>query len=222
MYKRITHNITEHHYAHPAAPVIQHAMMSANIPSTMAQETIVDFMSAVHDGFNQYLWNMRHYMLSILNGTDDTDFLNDEINTTIDALASVVKTYYNTSAGQIVADYLHGCVTALADETNALKDGNSVTDIQAAHDAAIEKFVSIIHSLNPDAWPKDTVGTIFTQLDDSWVEQITARLEKKWTDDMDAMKSAIKLIISGQDDGTPGFAHIFAAGIAHQFPQDFT
>jgi hypothetical protein len=232
------HKVTEHiieeipaHYA-PAAPVVPHPQMmdgSQCPPPPMASyygaavpaETAAHFMKAVHDIFDSYLWDMRHYMLSILNGTKDQKYLVTKLENDAAGIATAGAAHLNKGAKAALSAFLLASVQALHDEAQTLKAGDSIKTIQSNYDKDIAAFATAVNSLNPMAWPKDAVASIFTKLDESWVAQIEARLAGDWVADEAAMQEAKQIVTTGQRDGTPGFSSIFATGIVTQSPNDF-
>jgi hypothetical protein len=192
-----------------------------SIISPMHMETTAQFMTTIHSIFERYLWDMRQYLLSILNNTKDQKYISSKLEKDATEIATTGSAHLNKGAKTALSTFLTASIKTLHDEAMALKSGESIADIQAAYDKDIVAFATAVNSLNPTAWPKDAVASIFTKLDESWVSQIQARLANDWASDEAAVVEAKQILSTGQINGTPGFAHIFATGIITQSPKDF-
>jgi len=234
MYKVITHSIKEEHFGHPMtaeAGMIIHgnAKPHTGHMSTMAMYPVsnianssksIDFRMAARNLLDRYLWRLRAYIVSAIEGSEDMAVIEAEVFKAISSISKVVEQFYGTAAAQEFKKLLDSFSIPIIEEARAIRSGRSIDNFERKIESAIESVADFLSNVNPESWPKSAVKGIFTALSKSFIDQAKARKNKNWMDDIIALDQAQKIILVG-DEKMPPFAEIFAKGIISTFPQKF-
>jgi len=235
MYKKITHNITEEHFAHPLAADLKKKVDKLNPPLpvkpmpkstiTITPETQLHMTS--HELFNKLLWGIRHYITSSLSNADDMAFIVDRLLTDIKDFGPILNTYYPKKVGDAAIIHLTEFANVLTELVSAAKAGKDITKLTSSAYGHLDDLATIISAANPAHWPEAVVKEFLHTYLTHVIEQITARIKKDWKADMTASIKASNVLTSGPVTegilkGMPDFANVFAEGIINQFPAIFT
>lgn len=224
MYKKITHQITEEHFEHPMAMHIKTAMDSGKItaPEAPIPASVIKFKSDAQKYFNDYLWRVRSFIVSYIDGPgEDLATIESQIFKDIEHISSLVKQYYGSGAATKVDIELKDITLALIEVIKTVKGGGDTTPTQDKCVASINVLANTLSAANPTFWPASAVNKILDAAAAAWVAQTRARTKKDWPADIAATDLARGIILSGQADGTPGFAQVFESGVIGQFPDLF-
>jgi len=231
MYKKVTHHIIEEHFDHPMAAhvkeVVDHGHHTTPIPydhKSMLIPTSPSSIKLTSDAmhlFGNYYWRLRSYLISALDSGEDRAAIENHLMTDITNLGNVVKTYYGDAAATSFEKYLKAYTMAIIDVINAIKSGQSVTDITPKVSTSVNDLANFLNQANPAYWPASTVSHILNQEVDAWVAQANDRKRKDWIADFAALERGKGILITGQPDKTPSFATTFANGVIQQFPSKF-
>jgi hypothetical protein len=221
MYKKITHNIVEEHFAHPAA---MHMKAMANCPPPeppMAynynMESVYNFRSMVRPLLAKYFWRIRSSLVSILDGAADQTALADQTRNDIDALGQIINTYYGHTAAAEFVKFLNTFTVSVFDSISAIKAGKDTVATRAKTEIAIAELAKFLNTANTKYWPSVAIVKMLTDLETAWLDQATARKKSDWVADFAASDTAQKIAIT---DPT-SFSDVFVNGIVHQFPDRF-
>ena len=237
MYKKITHNITEEHFAHPLAAELKKKVEKLVVqPMTQPKPTLKSTISITpqtqlhmnsHEFFNKIVWGIRNYLVSELNSAPDADYIKTRLLKDIAELGPILSKYYSTKIGDDAVRHLTAFAGVLVELIAAAKAGKDITKLTASAFGYLDNLANVISIANPTHWPepvvKEFLHTYFTHV----IDQVTARIKKDWDADMVASTKASNVLTSGPVTdgilkGMPDFANVFAEGIIKQFPQVFT
>ena len=235
MYKKITHNITEEHFAHPLAaelkkkvekltpaPIVIKPTLKSTIMITPETQLHMDS----HEFFNKIVWGIRNYIISELSGAPDVDFIKTHLLENIKDLGPILSKYYSKKIGDDAVQHLNAFAILVLELVTAAKAGKDITKLTASAFGHLDNLANVISVANPVHWPepvvKEFLHTYFTQV----LDQVTQRIKKDWKADMMASAKAVNVLTSGPVSegilkGMPDFANVFADGIVKQFPQVF-
>jgi hypothetical protein len=169
----------------------------------------------------RYLWRLRNYITSALHNGEDLAVVEEQLFQNIDEIGDSVRSYYGLVASKQLAQYMRSFVLTVLEIVQTLKKGGNIDALVKKVDAELDDFANFAQKANPDHWPADVVKSIFGKALQSWIEQCRARVSKNWPADIEAVDTAHRIILAGQDDDTPAFSDIFAKGIILQFPDRF-
>lgn len=228
MYKRISHNIVEEHFEHPAT--LPMSVVGACNTGTMymggfgGTGTTYQHVMQVPAGHtlakiekdSAIVWSVlssriRNLVISITSGDKDVDVLVRRVSGDIAKIGLLLVNAYddNTVATfnrllESVAVSLVGVITNI----NSGRDTSSSLEKLRSDTMAFAEFVSI----NP-SWPVSVVNFILVSMEDLYIAQAKHRVNKEWAAAIDAADAAYDLIVVNQPNSYPSFSDIFAAGI---------
>jgi hypothetical protein len=234
MYKVITHTIKEEHFGHPATAEVG-MMVHSNTSPKIGQMSMnglysktdptnspkaVEFRMVARNLLDKYLWRLRLYIVSALEGSEDAALLESEVFKAISQISYAINEYYGNPAAMELKKLLDSFTIPIMEEARAIKAGRSVDNFEKKIETSIDLLSDFLSKANPTNWPKSAVRSIFTNLAKSFNDQTKSRKNKNWLDDIIALNQAQKIILVG-DEQMPPFAEIFAKGIISAFPQKF-
>ena len=170
----------------------------------------------------RYLWRLRSYIVSALDGAEDLAVVEEQLFQNIDEIGDSIRPYYGLVASKQLSQLMRAMVLTELDIVQTLKKGQATDALQKKFTEQVVEFGKFLESVNPDNWPAAAVEKVFGRAVENWIEQARARISKNWPADIEAVDTAHRIILAGQDDGTPAFSDIFATGIITQFPDRFT
>jgi hypothetical protein len=234
MYKVITHTIKEEHFDHPmtaeagmsihgnTSPKIGHMAVNSSYPRNdpTTSSKAVEFRMAARNLLDKYIWRLRAYIVSAIEGSDDMALIESEVFKVISSISSVVEAYYGKDAATEFKRLLDAFSIPLIEEARSIRAGRSINNFENRVETSINDLAEFLSMANPANWPKAAVKVIFTKLAKSFTDQAKARKAKNWMDDIVALDQAQKIILVG-DESMPPFAEIFAKGIISVFPEKF-
>jgi hypothetical protein len=225
MYTKITHHITEEHFAHMDAATIKKAtdskmMANAKSASNMKTKSFFYFedkdLSSIErasiNAWAQLNWRIRNLITSIIIGEDDVEVLSARLASDIDAICAIIAPYVTADEATQFKTALGALWSSLLDVVKAVKLGTNTTVLMTALTANIDAFATLVHAVN-SGWDNFAVADIFTKVADLYVTQAQSRLSKEWDKGTDAADQAYNLMVVTQDGSNPSFADIFSNGI---------
>ena len=233
MYKKITHNIVEEHFDHPIAAELKkkvdkaiapRATLKPRLNSTVTPEA--SLYMAAHELVAKLTWGVRNYLVSALNGGEDSQYIKDRLLKDIAEFGPVLTTYYSPQVGDDVVTHLTEFAKVFCDLVATAKAEKDTTKGITDALGHLEKLSKVLGAINPKFWPEDVVNEYLHQYAIHVIAQITARIKKEWEADTLASLRAVNIMMNGPvSEGTlkgmPDFSNVFASGIIKQFPNLF-
>lgn len=252
MYKKITHNIIEEHFDHPAtlpngmltamngtpmnAPLVASTPIETNFTATsgalppyvMNEQTMLFRMDA-RSAWAKWAFSIMNYAVSLNGDLPGTDQVKGRMHKTAIALGEFIIPYYGLTA----ANSLSTALIAINDigmhyveAMKAKKSSDELAKIAAAWIPYITDLAKVFNELNPTNWPTPLIQDIITNLVSAWQDQLTARAKGDIVADEIAIDRINKLVITGLPDhvkhGFSSLADVFSRGIIAQYPGMFT
>jgi hypothetical protein len=233
MYKKITHNIVEEHFAHPIAAELKKKVdkivATTTTPKPKASAVLtpeIQLHMDAHELMGKLNWGIRNYIISALANGEDATYIQTRLLADIKDLGVVLSKYYSAKIGDDAVMHFTEFAKVLVELIAAAKAGKDISKLAESALGHLDSFASVISIANPTHWPeavvKEFLHTYFTHV----AHEIEARIKKDWAADMIASSKANNVIMSGPiTDGTlkgmPDFANVFAEGIIKQFPAVF-
>lgn len=245
MYKKITHNIVEEHFDHPATlpngmltamngtpmqasqPPIQtnFTAISGELPQYVMNDVTMLFRMDARTAWGKWVWSLLNYSISLNGDLPGTDQVKARLTKNAVALGEYIIPYYGLTSGNLLSTALINIGDVGVQYVEAFKAGKDTKEIEAKWPELIDKIATILNELNPNNWSKAILVDIFTNLVRSWTEQLQARAKKDVVADEIAIDYINKLVITGLPDhikhGFSSLADIFSRGIISQFADMF-
>lgn len=207
-----------------AVPMPQNGAPGTNAIYTTSiynTESSVNWRMQARTTWARYLWRMRNYVISQLDGGEDTAFVEAQLFQDIDEIGDSLKPYYGLVAAKQMSQLMRAFVLTEIDIVKAVKNRQNIEPLRARHAQQVEEFATFLNTANPKHWPREAVSKIFGALMTCWQTEATARQLKDWGRDVEAVDLGHRIVLAGQVDGTPAFSEIFARGVISQFPDRF-
>jgi len=156
---------------------------------------------------------VRSLVVSVTQGDDViTDLIKARMADDITKISDLLVGCYGEDAAKTFRKLLTDVVLSLSEVlmlVKADKDTTKAMTVMADANKALGDFAEAANS----SWPSTAVVDIFSQFENLYIMQAISRIKKEWTADLQAADAAYKIMVSGQDNGSPSFADIFSAGI---------
>ena len=248
MYKKITHNIVEEHFAHPVVmpEEIKSAMgdygqiMTKNgtyytitdgslgledeLPQYTLNENTMLFRMNCRTAWTRWAYSLMNYAVSLNGNLPGTDQVKGRMHKNAVAIGDMLIPYYGPTSARLVGTSLIAVDDIGMHYVEALKKGEPTEEIVASWVPFVDDFAQVMHELNPNNWPTTLITDIMLALVQAWQDQLTARANGDFTADEIAIELISKLIVTGIPDHGKGYdslADIFSRGIIAQFPSMF-
>ena len=231
MYKKITHNITEEHFAHPAV-MPKHVTGDTHVKTSMGplpayvmnDMTMLMRMDA-RSAWGKWAWSLFNYAISLNGNLPGTPQVKARLDKNAALLGQFIIPYYGLTANRLLTDALIAIGDVGVEYVNAIKEGQPTEEILAKWPPLIDSLTTVMNQLNPASWPKQLLSDIMTDVVKTWVDLLKARAMMDIVADEIAIDHLDKIVITGLPDhirhGFSSLADIFSGGIIAQFPQMF-
>ena len=229
MYKKVTHNITEEHYDHPAVlelmGVISHGnsrMSTTEIKSTVSDPALANIARRnVQSAFTHYSGRMRDLIIAISNTSGDLDTLSAAVANRTADICSLYASYYPTEASNQFTQKFTDFTTSSMDLVVAVKDGvTNPTLAQTKNTTSINDLAILLSQTSPTSYSVDSVTTMLNRMAMQWQTEIRSRKSGDWTSDINAAQNVEELIITGSAN-TTSLANSFANALFIDYPTRF-
>jgi len=163
---------------------------------------------------DQVFW-MREYIVASTAGGEETSAIGERLLRNAEGFRFAISRFYGIENSDKFADLLKAHVLIAFDVIEAAKAGDKVR-LEAANQkwhANAADIATFLNNLNPRYWPKQCLNDTWDQHLALTMDEITARLQTNWKDDITAFEKDFAHIL--------GFAECFADGIIKQFSSKF-
>lgn len=233
MYKKITHNITEEHFAHPIAAELKKKIdktivsptPKTKLPAKTSSETALYLAS--HELFGKLYAGVRDYLVAALEGAPDTEYITKQLLSDINKFGPVIAGYYSTQVGDEVALHLTEFAKTFTELVTAAKMGKDYAKLTTISLSHLDNLARVLGRINPAHWPEATVKEYLYEYASYVLEQVKSRVRRDWESDRIAKENSSKVLMSGpittgKLSGKQDLANVFASGLISQFPALFT
>lgn len=231
MYKKITHNITEEHFDHPAvlpkAMQAQAKTMAINggLPAYVINEASMVFRMDSRSAWMKWVFSLMNYAVSLNGNLPGTDQVKGRMHKNAVAIGDFLIPYYGITAARAVSTALIAIDDIGMHYVEALKAKKPTEEIVKSWEPYVADVAKLMNELNPTYWPRSLIADILTNLVRAWQDQLTARAKGDIIADEIAIDYLNKLIVTGVPDhqkaGFSSLADLFSRGIIAQFPAMF-
>jgi len=128
-------------------------------------------------------------------------------------LGNAIKPFYGDAAGEKLTGLLKTHITIAGEIVDAAMKGDEAKKADAAKrwTANADELAVFLSGANPTNWPVEDLKHMLHSHLDLTTQEVTAHLQKKWEDDIEAYDKVHVQILQ--------MADALAMGIAKQFPQ---
>lgn len=180
----------------------------------MLTPAAVDLKVAMRGLWEQHITYTRNYIISSLGGLPDLDAVTQRLLKNQDDIGNAVKPYYGEDAGRKLSGLLRDHIMVAAEVVTAAKAGkkDDLAKAQTKWSTNGKDLAVFLSSANPN-WPQKDLETMLQKHLDFTTGEVTARLSKDWTADIQAYDEGRTHMMM--------FADTLTNGIVKQFPEKF-
>lgn len=157
----------------------------------------------------------RNYIVSAIGGLPDTDAVALRLMKNQDAIGDALKPFYGPQLGDALTKLLREHIRIAADVVKAAKAQDTLL-LEVQQRRWLENandIAKLLSDANPN-WKRVELEDMLHRHLDLTTREVTARLQKDWAEDIAAYDAGHEHMLMFADD--------LAAGIARQFPKNFT
>ena len=155
----------------------------------------------------------RVFIISAAAGLPDQEAATERLLRNQTDIGNAIKPFYGDAAGDQLTALLRGHITTAAELVTAAKanEQSAVRSASERWNANADSIAAFLSAANPRNWPERTLKSEMRRHLDLTTQEVTAHLQKKWEDDIEAYDKIHVQILQ--------MADALAMGIAKQFPQ---
>jgi hypothetical protein len=159
------------------------------------------------------IWT-REYVVAAIANSPDAQAVAGRLLANQEHIGSAIVPFYGEAAGQALTDLLRQHIMVAVELIDAAKAGDQdkFADADRRWDQNARDIASFLSSANPN-WPEHDVVDLLSQHLKLTKDEATARLERRWEDDIEAFDQILTEILTVSD--------VLSAGIVKQFPGRF-
>jgi hypothetical protein len=159
------------------------------------------------------IWT-REYVVAAIANSPDAQAVAGRLLANQEHIGSAIVPFYGEAAGQALTDLLRQHIMVAVELIDAAKAGDQdkFADADRRWDQNARDIASFLSSANPN-WPEHDVVDLLSQHLKLTKDEATARLERRWEDDIEAFDQILTEILTVSD--------VLSAGIVKQFPDRF-
>lgn len=167
---------------------------------------------------SRYLWDdhisfTRNAIISVFENLDDINAIADRLSKNQDDIAAVIVPYYGQVAADKLAGLLKSHISLATDFIRYTKAGINTVDTSTKVSDNITEIATLLSTLDPEYWPKDTVISLFKDHVACLIKAVDAQAKRDWVAGIAAYDEG-HMKISALSDA-------FSEGIICKFPEKF-
>jgi len=232
MYKKITHDIVEEHFAAPVVPdhVIRAATsvvtpVTGELPALVINERTLVFRMDSRTLWTRFSLGMINFSVSDFGNLESTPSVEKNLKTAAAEIGNFFVPYYGIAAGTRVGNLLTAIAINGTKVVEALKNRRDVAAFETIWAKQADELAQYLNELNPSQWPRDLLSEMVVTLTKFWLSDFRARYEKDFAADSISLDNIFKVAVSGipnhTNRGYTSIADLISRGIIAQYPLSF-
>lgn len=194
-----------------------HPAHAHDVPAATAamSQSEIAFRNGMRALWEDHIVWTRLAIISLINGSPDTDATVARLLRNQTDIGDAVKTYYGDAAGEELTKQLRGHILIAADLVLAAKAGDTakLADAQERWRANADDIAAVLNGVNPVFWKLHALEHMLDEHLTLTTQEAVARLEGDWEADVAAYDAIHHHAL--------GMADTLSAGIVKQFPRRF-
>ncbi len=157
----------------------------------------------------------RNYIIEAVNGSTGAEAAADRLLKNQEDIGDAVASFYGKEAGDKLTGLLKEHILIAVDLINAakIKDEAKFNETNTKWKQNGQEIADFLSSANPDNWPQQTMRDMMNEHLTTTTDEVTARLNKEYEDDVKAYDIVYDHILA--------MADALSDGIIKQFPDKF-
>ncbi|HEY6309270.1 MAG TPA: hypothetical protein VIY52_00470 [Streptosporangiaceae bacterium] len=181
---------------------------------SVSAETSLSLQLALRRLWSDHVIWTREYVVAAIANAPDAQAAAGRLLANQEHIGASIVPFYGEPAGQALTDLLKQHIMIAVDLIEAAKAGQAekFADAGRRWDDNARDIAALLSSANPN-WPEHDVVDLLRQHLKLTKDEATARLERRWEDDIEAFDQIFTEIMT--------IADVLHAGIVKQFPDRF-
>jgi hypothetical protein len=165
--------------------------------------------------WSEHAFWLRNVIIATVASQPDQKAATDRLMKNQDEIGNAMGTYYGKSAGEQLSKLLKEHETIGAEVVMAARDGKKTQqqDADKRWHANAQQISELLAKWNPN-WSKESMTEMMNKHLSTTTEEVKARVDKKWDEDVKAFDTAYEQVLDMADD--------LSQGIVKQFPEKFS
>lgn len=226
MYKKITHEIVEEHFADSESD--KPRFKAANVeplPRVVINEKTMVFRMDSRTLWTKYALGLVNYAVSDVADLDTTPSVEERMYKASTLIGDFFVPYYGIRAGGEISKMLTDIFVTGVDVVAVLKKKGDIVPLQTKWAEQTKALAELFNRLNPGQYPTSLLQEMFEALTKLWTDNITARITKNVIMNAESIDGINKLVITGianhVNKGYQSLADVLSRGVIAQYPLSF-
>jgi len=177
-------------------------------------EAINNFLANSRYAWDEHIFYTRNAIISTLADLADAEYITNRLIENQNNIGSLMRPYYSDTVVNNFVSLLKNHVSLVVEFTKAVKDKKDIMPIQSQMQTNSMAIVDLLNEVDPTRWPRTTVSDLWNKHIDYTAQQIIARTNKEWLNDIAAVDKNHEIITE--------FADLFSNGIVFQNLEKFS
>jgi hypothetical protein len=234
MYKKISHNIVEEHFEHPATlpsgmldnkPKAMPSNILDPLPSIVINEKTLVFRMDSRTMWTRYSLGMINYSVSSFGNLASTPSVEKNLAKSAAVIGEFFIPYYGIKSGTKIGSLLTVISNNGTKVVETIKNKRDIAAYEIIWSKQIDELATYLNEINPSQYPVDLLSEQFTSLTKLWTEDFNARYQNDFITDSIALDNILKIAVSGipnhVNKGYSSIADTLSRGIIAQYPLSF-
>ena len=231
MYKKISHNIVEEHFDHPAtlpkgmisdAPKVTASNMLEPLPSVVINEKTLVFRMDSRTLWTKYALGLVNYAVSSVADLSTTPSVEQRLTKAATLIGDYFIPYYGIRAGNQIGTALNDIFENGVEFVEVSKKKGDIVPLQIKWAVQTKALAQLFNELNPSQYPVILLEEMLEALTKLWADNIHARITKDIILNAESIDGINKLVITGianhVNKGYQSLADVLSRGVIAQYP----
>jgi hypothetical protein len=227
MYKKISHDIVEEHFEHPAT--LPSGMLDNSnrlklnpLPTVVINEKTLVFRMDSRTLWTKYALGLVNYAVSSVADLSTTPSVEERLTRSATLIGDYFIPYYGIRAGNNIGKMLTDIFETGVDVVEILKKKGDIVPLQIKWAGQTKALAELFNDLNPEQYPFLLIEEMLQALTKLWTDNINARITKNIIMNAESIDGINKLVITGianhVNKGYQSLADVLSRGVIAQYP----
>ena len=228
MYKKISHNIVEEHFEHPATlpkSMLDNrvtASITDPLPSIVINERTLVFRMDSRTLWTKYALGLVNYAVSSVADLSTTPSVEQRLTKAATLIGDYFIPYYGIRAGSEIGIALTDIFENGVKVVEASKKKENIVPLQIKWAEQTKALAELLNQLNPSQYPVILLQEMLEALTKLWLDNIHARITNNVILNAESIDGINKLVITGISNhinkGYQSLADVLSRGVIAQYP----
>jgi hypothetical protein len=231
MYKKISHNIVEEHFEHPATlptgmlddkPKAMSPNMLDPLPTVVINEKTLVFRMDSRTLWTKYALGLVNYAVSSVADLSTTPSVEQRLTKAATLIGDYFIPYYGIRAGNEIGTALTDIFENGVEFVEVSKKKGDIVPLQIKWAEQTKALADLFNRLNPGQYPVILLQEMLEALTKLWADIIHARITNDIILNAESIDGINKLVITGianhVNKGYQSLADVLSRGVIAQYP----